>query len=924
MGVVYEAEQDNPRRPVALKVLRPGLVSPALLRRFAGEAHILGRLHHPGIAAIYEAGVADDGQPFFALEYVRGVALDEYARRHGLDGAARLGLLARVCDAVQHAHEQGVIHRDLKPSNILVDEAGQPKVLDFGVARTTDADLLTNADRTRTGQLVGTLSYMSPEQVATEPAALDRCSDVYTLGVILFELLTGRLPYPLEHLPLPEAARVIREQEPARLGALDARCRGDIETIVGKALEKDPARRYPSAAEVAADIRRHLRHEPIRARPPSALYQLGKFARRHKALVATTATFLALLLLAGALAAWQAVRLAHSEADQARQQAKRSRDVQDALARAAVLREQARRTSGDPGPWAQALAEARRARARLEDGPVEAGLADQVGDLLRELDEEEADRRLVARLEEVRLRVAAEADARKRSFAWERALPEYRKVFADYGLRARGAEPAEAAARIRRRPPGVRGQVVAALDTWLMLARPQKAPEASWLERVLAAADPDDWRQRLRVALGRRDRQALVNLAREVKVADQPPQALTLLGDVLGLGGSAEDAVGLLRRAWGAYPGDFWISHELGYYLRASRPPQLDEAITFHTVAVALRPRSAPALLNLGIALAAKGRWDRAIACDHKAIELDPNLALAHNNLGDVLTRKGRLDEAIASFRKAIELDPNVSGFHSNLGAALNARGQIDDAIASDRKAIALDPQSPTAHNSLGAALAGKGQLNEAIAEFREALRLQEDYALARRNLALALRLKGLTDRLPAVLAGKDQPRDAAERLDFADLCQLHQRRYAAAARFYAEAFTEQPTHAANLQAGHRYQAACAAALAGCGQGQDAAGLGPEQRLRWRRQALTWLSADLRAWQGLLAREPLRSRPVIAGQMRHWLKDPDFNGVRGEQALGWLPAEERAAWAGLWADVAGLLDRTKGRTPTDKEKLPKR
>jgi WD40 repeat protein/predicted Ser/Thr protein kinase len=297
MGIVYEAEQDSPRRPVALKVIRPGLASPALVQRFAHEAQILGRLHHPGIAQVYEAGLAEDGRPFFAMEFVRGLRLDEYARRHGLDAAARAGLLARVCDAVQHAHDRGVVHRDLKPANILVDEAGQPKVLDFGVSRAAGAGLLTGAGLTQTGQVLGTPNYMSPEQVAAEPAAIDRRADVYALGVVLFELLAHRLPYQLEHRPLAEAARLILEQEPPRLGALDPGLRGDAETIVAKALEKERARRYPSAAELAADLRRWLAHEPIQARPASALYHLRKFARRHRGLVGgVVATGAALLL----------------------------------------------------------------------------------------------------------------------------------------------------------------------------------------------------------------------------------------------------------------------------------------------------------------------------------------------------------------------------------------------------------------------------------------------------------------------------------------------------------------------------------------------------------------------------------------------------------------------------------------------------
>ncbi len=170
MGTVYEAEQDNPRRTVALKVIRPGLVSAEHLNRFSHEAQILGRLQHSGIAQVYEAGRGIDGRPFFAMEFIRGMPLDEYARSHNLDLPARLELLARICDAVQHAHDKGVVHRDLKPGNILVEESGQPKVLDFGVAHVTAADVLTTSSQTQTGQLLGTLNYMSPEQLMPAPA----------------------------------------------------------------------------------------------------------------------------------------------------------------------------------------------------------------------------------------------------------------------------------------------------------------------------------------------------------------------------------------------------------------------------------------------------------------------------------------------------------------------------------------------------------------------------------------------------------------------------------------------------------------------------------------------------------------------------------------------------------------------------------
>ncbi|MDP7008787.1 MAG: serine/threonine-protein kinase [Phycisphaerales bacterium] len=286
MGFVYEAMQEAPRRRVALKVIKGGAASEMALRRFEFETQILAKLHHPNIAQIYEAGTwkSPDGEvPFFAMEYIPGRrGLIDYAEKRDLSLRDRLELFTKVCEAVHHGHQKGVIHRDLKPDNILVDTNGEPKIIDFGVARATDADLAVTTMQTTMGQLIGTLQYMSPEQCDADPDRIDTRSDVYALGVLLFQLLSGKLPYDLRRQAIHEAVRVIKETRPNSMSTTSTTLRGDVDTIAMKALEKDRNRRYQSAAELANDIGHFLNNEPIEARPLSLAYQLKLFTKKYK------------------------------------------------------------------------------------------------------------------------------------------------------------------------------------------------------------------------------------------------------------------------------------------------------------------------------------------------------------------------------------------------------------------------------------------------------------------------------------------------------------------------------------------------------------------------------------------------------------------------------------------------------------------
>jgi serine/threonine protein kinase len=342
-GIVYLAEQLRPvRRLVALKIIKPGMDTRAVVTRFAAERQALAVLDHPHIARVLDAGTTESGHPYFVMDYVAGVSITTFCAERKLTIPARLALLLKVCDAILHAHQKGVVHRDLKPGNILVAERDGrpvPVVIDFGIAkavgeqRLVDATLYTAFER-----CLGTPAYMSPEQASLDGLDVDTRTDIYSLGVLLYELLTGQLPFAStgQTVSAEELRRRVREDEPPRPSArfaalpeesartlaaerqsdprrLRATLHGDLDWIAMRALEKDRARRYPSAAALAADLQHYLASEPIAARPPSRLYLFQRFARRHRVALLIAAAFAAILVTATALSVWQAVRATRAE-----------------------------------------------------------------------------------------------------------------------------------------------------------------------------------------------------------------------------------------------------------------------------------------------------------------------------------------------------------------------------------------------------------------------------------------------------------------------------------------------------------------------------------------------------------------------------------------------------------------------------------
>jgi serine/threonine-protein kinase len=704
MGVVYKARHPRLNRAVALKMLLAGpYAGPGELERFLREAETVAGLRHANIVQVHEAGDVD-GRPYFTMEFVEGGSLAQQLVSTPQPARQAAALVAAVAEAVHAAHQRGIVHRDLKPGNILLTADGTPKLTDFGLARRLE----DAAGLTQSGAPLGTPSYMAPEQAEGRSREVGPAADTYALGAILYELLTGRPPFRAE--TAAETLRQVVSQEPVPPSRLNAAVPRDLETICLKCLEKDPQRRYASAAALAEDLHRFQRNEPIRARPVGPLERVLRWARRRPSAAALAATALALVGLALGGGVWFVEQRA------ARRAELRS-EVGTAVAQAASLRKRLH--------FREARELLEQARQLLEPaGP---------DDLRRQVDQARADLKLVENLDTARLRMAI-------PMKWSSVLAEaellYEQALAKAGLSRPGDDSEVKAARVR--DSAVCEEIVAALDDWA--SKTEDPARQARLLAVAREADPHPSRNRLRDPQWWQGGPQLTRLVRELRVEEVSPHLWAALGQVLLRTG--RDGVPLLRAAQAHYPQDFWLTYELGWTL--GRSGQTDEAIGFYRAALALRPETSLVHSNLGLALATRGRLDDAIRHFKEAIRLDPMTPVYHNNLGFALYNRGRLDEAIGQHQEAIRLDPKAPVFHNNLGMALAARGRLDDAMSHFKEAIRLDPKAPVYRTNFGSALRDKGRLDEAIGQYQEAIRLDpKASALAHHNLGNVLRVQG-------------------------------------------------------------------------------------------------------------------------------------------------------------------------------------
>ncbi len=774
-GLVFLAEQQQPvRRKVAVKVLKPGMDTRQVIARFEAERQALALMDHPNIARVLDAGETASGRPHFVMELVKGVAITDYCDQHRLTTRERLELFVHVCQAVQHAHHKGIIHRDIKPSNVLVtvhDDVPVVKVIDFGIAKALGQQLTEKTVYTGAAQMIGTPMYMSPEQAGMSGLDIDTRSDVYSLGVLLYELLTGTTPFDKERLRAAgydEMRRIIREEEPPspstrlstqgqaaatvserrrsdpkRLGQL---LRGELDWIVMKALEKDRTRRYETANGFAQDLKRYLADEPVLACPPSAWYRCRKFARRNKPVLVVAACVLLVVACLAGSAGW-------ITRDRAARRAQSIGRLQNNLTAA-------RTYLADNKPD---LVRRKLAEARAEIGTDRAGLATlavQLDAVELELDRWQRFFRLLDGADEAKIVVrhwqpaqavpivldepSGPANPQDRVWQPGQAVPFVLDALTQYEVlqredwRARleqGLLGNDQKQEIRRI---VYEQLVWLADDVLRRAQehgteaklsPQAAAEAAgaYLQKAETARAPTAAFYRLRAQARRTLGQ---QITADLKLAQQTPPTMAsdfyLQGQAAYARNDRDKGIQAFEAALRLEPRHYRSLEMLGCCLSmlGRRPEDFSAAAMVFTGCIMMRPDYAPVYYYRGIARDRLEQWDKALADYSKAIELNPKNAIWWRTRGIVYVRMKQSDKAFADYSKAIELDPKNAYYRKVRGFAYAHLGQWDKALADYSKATELDPENPQGWAGRGAACAGLKQWDKALAAYSKAIEL--------------------------------------------------------------------------------------------------------------------------------------------------------------------------------------------------------
>jgi serine/threonine protein kinase len=733
MGIVFRARHLRLNRPVALKMVLAGPYAvPEELERFVQEAEAVAGLRHPNIVQVYDAGDLD-GRPWFTMELVEGGHLGQ--KIDGVPQPAResASLVATVAQAVHVAHQNGIVHRDLKPANILLTADGTPKVTDFGLARRFEGGPVRQAqdrpvrqaqdrpvrqaqDRpdgdgmTVTGSPIGTPSYMAPEQARGDNGAIGPATDVYALGAILYELLTGRAPFRAE-TAAATLWQVLADQPvpPARLNPQAPR---DLETICLKCLHKDPQRRYSSAAALADDLGRFARGEPILARPPGRVGRLARWARRRPALTTALAAGLLFISALGGAGTWwyqqraAIVQAAATDSELDLREAIRLRQQLD-FANAAAALQRANRRLGNQGPAALHNRLARESEnldlaTRLDFirlGWIGSGIPIETMFLSPDVTSEYPPQKSLAGPE-------AEADSRAR-FA-----RQYESAFREAGPGTCRDDPQVVAARVAASP--VRDALLPALDDWA--AGDRDEARRKWVLAVARLADPDPWRDRARDPKTWEDQAATKELAAQADINRQPIHLLVIVGARLW---RTDEDRPFLTRVLLAHPADFWANVALGNALIEKDPL---EAIGCYRTALVLRPDIAPINAILGDLYQKLHRPVEAIHYLEPAIQSDPANAEDHLDLGMALEESKRPQEAIAQFHQCTRLDPSLALARLHLGDALKAQGRLGEAIDEYRAGLRGDVGWIQVKDRLWDVLFEQGRAAEFLRIWKEAL----------------------------------------------------------------------------------------------------------------------------------------------------------------------------------------------------------